>query len=101
MVVYNMVEVVDKNQTRTVDDILLEMMDSWWDLEDIVSITPIIRVPKMLPIGTKVRIAEEFDEYHSRGELKVTWIYIWNYTLKWDWVTMIAPLWAVIPVYVD
>jgi len=28
MVVYNMVEVVDKNQTRTVDDILLEMMDS-------------------------------------------------------------------------
>lgn len=33
-------------------------INSW----DITSITPIPRVPKLLPVGTKVRVFEEYDD---------------------------------------
>ena len=45
----------------------------------ISSITPIRRVPKLLPVGTKVRVFEEFDSYHSKDEFVIQETYIWNY----------------------
>ena len=49
------------------------------DETNITSITPIPRVPKLLPVGTKVRVFEEFDSYHSKDEFVIQETYIWNY----------------------
>ena len=71
-----------------------------------ISITPIVRVPKMLPIGTKVRVAKKWI-YANRNYIsdrhkkirKITAIYEGYELDNWD-MSGVPPR-AVIPVFED
>ena len=63
------------------------------------SASPIPNPPKLLPVGTKVRVFEGFDSYHSKDEFVIESIYIGNYNVKWDACRMIVPARAVYPVW--
>lgn len=96
---------------------------SWWDViykpdrprlecdEDYVNslpiskITPIPRVPKLLPVGTKVRVFEEYKSKKVDKTLVYTiyWMNFENYNLlisiSEDWEDIRIPARAVYPIW--
>ena len=77
---------------------------NWWYEDDveITSITPIPNPPKLLPVGTKVRVFEEYKDKYWKME----WLYSVyeeldsQYALLWldGWQSYVVPARAVVPV---
>lgn len=75
------------------------------DEMNIISITPIPNPPKLLPVGTKVRV---FEEYWNRVDKDINCSWVWSITGIYlseyemtsdDWVDrFIVPARAVVPV---
>lgn len=107
MWVYKGVEIENQNNYAIIirideDGEFYDRYCSGFDMEFLnsqkLSITPIPNPPKLLPVGTKVRVFEEYDSYHSKDEFIIESIYIGNYNVKWDAFRMIVPARAVYPV---
>ena len=74
-------------EVTTTSTMVFTSIDKGWkekeiNSRDITSITPIPNPPRLLPVGTKVRVFEEWDTYMSKEEFEVQSIYIGNYVLK-------------------
>lgn len=110
MWVYKGVEVMYEDTDPTINNkSIIDTMrdlDLWsvWNKDrlDITSITPIPNPPKLLLVGTKVRVFEEYDDKYWKME----WLYSiyeqldWQYALLWIsyWQSYVVPARAVYPV---
>lgn len=103
MWVYKGVEVTTDEKTWTFNSINnLEEREPQFDKRNITSITPIPNPPKLLPVGTKVRVFEEYNDKYWKME----WLYSVyelldsQYALLWidDWQSYVVPARAVVPV---
>lgn len=80
----------------------IEFMDEKINKYNITSITPIPNPPKLLPVGTRVRVFEEYNNKYW----KLEWLYSVyeqldsQYALLWiaDWQSYVVPARAVVPV---
>lgn len=68
-------------------------------LSNITSITPIHNPPKLLPVGTKVRVFEEYDYTRWKKEYEIDSISIWEYILKCRGSIFRCPFRAVVPIF--
>lgn len=66
---------------------------------NITSITPIPNPPKLLPVGTKVRVFEEYDYTRWKKEYEIDSISIWEYILKCRGSIFRCPFRAVVPIF--
>lgn len=69
------------------------------DLNKLENITPIPRVPKLLPVGTKVRVFEEYNRYMWQEIFTVKSEKLSIYTIIWDGSKYQVPARAVYPIW--
>lgn len=116
MWVYKGVEVtIDMRSKVLFTDVFSELLHSEWCMprtkeyinkKDITSITPIPNPPNLLPVGTKVRVFEEYDWWYHNGNVYDIVSYddeLYYYKvdngdlLRWAYIKL--PARAVVPVW--